>query len=96
MAKRISEDVRQKVAKACDTGLSKKSVADRFGISVSSVTRIVQERGSSNTESANAPPAQTPSPEVQKKIAEVERRIAALERKILYYRSRKKGAGTRA
>lgn len=96
MAKKIPEDVRQEVAKAHDSGLSKKNIAERFGISVSSVTRIVQERGSSSIERETAPPAQSPSPEVQKKIAEVERRIEALERKILYYRSRKKGAGTRA
>ncbi|MGD8386908.1 MAG: helix-turn-helix domain-containing protein [Desulfobacteraceae bacterium] len=96
MAKRISEEVRQGVAKAHDAGHSKKSIADRFGISVSSVTRIVREGGSKGAKSAKAPPTQSQSPEVQKKIAEVERRIAALERKIQYYGARKKGVGTRA
>jgi len=96
MAKKISEEVRQEVAKAHDAGHSKKSIAERFGISVSSVTRIVREGGSSNAESAKAPPPKSQSPEVLKKIAEVERRIEALERKILYYGARKKGVGTRA
>ena len=96
MAKRIPERVRREVVKAYDEGLSKKRIADRFGISSSSVTRIVKEKGSSNPEGGNDSPAQTDSPEVRKKIAEVERRIEALERKILYYRSRKKGLGTRA
>lgn len=96
MAKKIPEKVRQEVAKAYEGGFSKKGIADRFGISVSSVTRIVKKRGSSKPKSASASPARNVSSEVENKIAEVERRVEALERKILYYRSRKKGLGTRA
>jgi len=92
--KRISDETRRKVAGDCEAGLSKKKVAEKHGISVTSVTRIVKEQGGG--EPAPRPPRKEPeSPEVQRKLSEIDRRVRDLEEKILYLEARKQGRGTR-
>jgi transposase-like protein len=97
--KRISDETRRKVAEDCESGLSKTKVAEKHGISVSSVTRIVKEQGavSKPPEPARKEPArkETETPEMQRKLSEIDRRIQELEKKILYLEARKQGRGTR-
>ena len=94
-AKRIPDDVRRKVAEAYAEGLSKKKIAEKHGISPTSVTRILKEKASKPPETAPAPePVRTT--EMEKKLTDVERRIKELEEKILYFGARKQGKGTRA
>jgi transposase len=90
MAKKIPEEIRQKVMETHYTGLSNNKIAAQFGISATSVARILKEK--TLQKAAKERPSKEPrSPEVQKKIAEIERRIADLEKKILYYELKKKG-----
>ncbi|MCF8061108.1 MAG: helix-turn-helix domain-containing protein [Deltaproteobacteria bacterium] len=92
--KRISDATRRKVVEDCEAGLSKKKVAEKHGISVTSVTRIVKEQGGGSP--APEPARKEPdTPDVQKKLSDVERRIRDLEEKILYLEARKQGKGTR-
>ena len=93
--KRISDETRRKVAEDCKAGLSKKKVAEKHGISVTSVTRIVKEQGGEGPPPKPAVKASKP-PEVKQKLSEIERRIRDLEEKILYLEARKQGKGTRA
>jgi transposase len=92
--KRISDETRRNVAEDVKAGLSKKKAAEKHGISVTSVTRIVKEQGVGST-----PPQpsrkETRPPEMQQKLTEIERRIRDLEEKILYLEARKQGRGTR-
>ncbi|MGM0665648.1 MAG: helix-turn-helix domain-containing protein [Thermodesulfobacteriota bacterium] len=98
--KRIPDKIRQKVIRDYEAGKPKTRIADAYGISTTSVTRIVKEGGSNSTEPGPGvkavPSKEAPSPEGQKKLSEVERRINELEKKILYYDSKKKGLGSRA
>ncbi len=43
MAKPLSEDLRIRVVRAVDGGMSRRAAAERFGISVSSAVRFVKE-----------------------------------------------------
>ncbi len=98
--KRIPDKIRQKVIRDYEAGKPKARIADAYGISTTSVTRIVKEEGPKGMEpgsSVKQPPSkEAPSPEMQQKISETERRISELEKKILYYESKKRGGGTRA
>lgn len=98
--KRIPDRTRQKVIRDYKAGKPKARIADAYGISTTSVTRIVNEdepKGAAVVPDVKeAPPREAPSPEGQQKISEVERRINELEKKILYYESKKRGGGTRA
>jgi transposase len=50
MAKPLSEDLRIRVVRAVDGGMSRRAAAERFGVSVSSAIRFVREwRGSGVT-----------------------------------------------
>jgi predicted transcriptional regulator len=79
--KKIDETVKQGVISDHKNGVSRKKIAEKFGISLSSVSKIVKEK-----------PPQLSEIEViqtkvktkrQMKIEALERRIAELERKIL-------------
>jgi transposase len=43
MAKPLSEDLRTRVVRAVEDGMSRRAAADRFGISVASAVRFVKE-----------------------------------------------------
>ncbi len=96
--KRIPDKIRLKVTRDYEAGKPKTRIAGAYGISTTSVTRIVKEERSKSAEpgtDVKQPPSkEAPSPEVQQKISEAERRINELEKKILYYHSKKRGVGT--
>ena len=94
--KRISDDVRRKVAEAYAEGRTRKNIAETYGISPTSVSRIVKERGAVLQSPAKPAPKTVQSPEMQRKQVEMERRVRELEEKILYFGARKQGKGTRA
>jgi len=94
--KRISDDVRRKVAEAYAEGRTRKNIAETYGISPTSVSRIVKERGAVPRGPAKPAPKTVQSPEKQRKQVEMERRVRELEEKILYFGARKQGKGTRA
>ena len=73
--KKIDDATKQKVEEARLKGLSLRKIADQFGISPSSVSRILKEKGPAET-------VQEKKRERQKRIEELERRIAEVERKI--------------
>lgn len=87
--KRIDETVRQEVIKDHKDGLSQRKIAEKFGISHSSVGRIINEKGLQP--SGEHVPEAKGKTERQRKIEDLERRIAALEKKILDKEARKKG-----
>lgn len=74
--KRIDERLKKEVMEARASGLSLRKIADQFGISPSSVSRIIKEKGPPET-------TQEKKTERQRKIEDLERRIARLEKKIL-------------
>jgi uncharacterized protein YjcR len=86
--KRIDEKTRQEVRKSYKNGVPKKRIAERFSISVTSVTRVIKEQ--SRREPGEAEPRKTRASEVKRKIADIERRIEELEEKILRLGSLKK------
>ena len=92
--KRISDETRRNVAEDVQSGLSKKKTAEKHGISVTSVTRIVKEQAVGGPPPGPTRKAGQP-PEMQQKLTEIERRIRDLEEKILYLDARKQGKGTR-
>ena len=59
MAKPLSEDLRTRIVRAVEDGMSRRAAAERFGISVASAVRFVKEwRQSGATKAAtNAPNA---------------------------------------
>ena len=86
--KKIDEKIRQKVMQAYSKGISKRKIAAEFGISRSSVGRIVNEKSS--------PSGQKETIETkgktgrQKRIEAIEKRIAELENKILEIDAKKR------
>lgn len=98
--KRIPDKIRQKVIRDHEAGKPKTRIAGAYGISTTSVTRIVKEGRPKSTgpgpDVKQPSSKKAPSPEVQQKVSEIERRINELEKKILYYDSKKRGVGTRA
>ena len=90
--KKIGEKVKQNVIKAYEKGVSRKKIAERFGISLSSVGRIVKKKVSKHShEKKTELDSKT---ERKKRIEDFERRIAELEKKILEFEA-KKGAKKR-
>jgi len=76
MARRkIDESVKQKIVEARASGLSLKKIADQFGISTTSVSRIIKDKGPPKTAEKKT--------DRQKRIEALEIRIADLEKKIL-------------
>ena len=85
--KRIDEAVRKKVIEAHASGLPMRKVARECGVSLSSVHRIVKEKGPQKFQKEIIKRMSTA--EKQKRIEELERRIAELEQKILDIEARK-------
>ncbi len=73
--KKIDESVKQKVIEARASGLSLKKIADQFGISTTSVGRIIRDKGPLEIAAKQT--------DRQRRIEAVEKRIAQLEKKIL-------------
>ena len=78
--KKIDETMKQGVINGYKDGVSRKKIAEKFGISLSSVSRIIKEKRLPPSKETIEPKEKT---ERQKKIEELERRIAQLEKKIL-------------
>lgn len=86
--KKIDEKTKQDVILAYENGISRREIAERFGISLSSVGRIIKEKvPKQSPEKKNAPDTKTAR---QKKIEDLERRIAELERAVLEFEAKKK------
>ena len=86
--KKIDEPIRQKVTKAHATGLPMRKIAKEYGVSLSSVSRIVKEEGAPSA--AQEPRVDKEREERKKRIEQIEKRIAELEKKIGELESRKK------
>ena len=90
--KRIDESVKRQVREAHESGLSRKEIAKKFGISPTSVSRIVKETSAGKITEKPVKPTSSPEQEERdKKIEEIERRILDLEKRILYWHSKKRG-----
>jgi len=89
--KRIDEKTRREVRESYTNGVPKKRIAEKFSISVTSVSRIIREK--SPGEPMEAGPQKTRDPELKRKIAAIERRIVELEEEILRLETRKKKKG---
>ncbi|MFZ0449333.1 MAG: helix-turn-helix domain-containing protein [Desulfatiglandaceae bacterium] len=87
--KRIDADMRQKVLEVHATGLSMRKIAERFGISATSVGRIIREKSNGQSVKKNGK-SRAGNAIMQKKILDLERRLAELETKILEYEARMK------
>jgi transposase-like protein len=86
--KRISEKKKRNVVRAYERGSPKKKIAEQFGISPSSVDRIVRKRILKDShERKLIPDVKT---ERQKRIEDLERRVAELEKKIIEFEAKKK------
>ncbi|HBF43814.1 MAG TPA: hypothetical protein DDW42_09370 [Desulfobacteraceae bacterium] len=84
LRKKIDRSIREKVVEAHASGLPMRKIAMEFGVSLSSVSRIVNEKGQrdkiTNKEKT----------ERQKKILQLERKVAELEKKIFEAASKKR------
>jgi hypothetical protein len=85
--KRIDDAIRQKIVEAHEKGLPMRQIASQFGTSLSSVCRIVQEKGCQDQKDPSLPKGKA---ERQRRIEEIERRIGELEEKILELEQQKK------
>jgi DNA invertase Pin-like site-specific DNA recombinase len=84
--KKIVEKIKQDVIKAHENGVPRKKIAERFGISLSSVGRIVKKKAPEHSHETET----DTKTERQKGIEDLERRINELEIKILEYEAKKK------
>jgi predicted transcriptional regulator len=79
--KRIDDAIKEKVIQDHADGTTKKAIAENLGISVSSVSRIIEANSPGNKSVYQTGPRD--KTERQKKIEDIERRIALLEKRIL-------------
>jgi len=86
--KKIDETIRQKVIKAEASGLPMRKIAKEYGVSLSSVSRIVKEEGVPKAQQEII--AEKDRAERKKRIQELEKRIAELEKKIFGIEARKR------
>ena len=84
---KIDEATKRDVIRAYSEGVTRKGIAEQYGISLSSVGRIL--RGKNRLSGRKDTPETKTRKERQKKIEELERRVAQLEKKILELESRK-------
>ncbi len=86
--KKIDETTKQEVIKAHASGVSRKKIVEKYGISLSSVSRIVKREGQQHGQEQGI---QTKGKtERQKRIEDLERRIAILDKKILELEAQKR------
>ena len=86
--KKIDDSIKQKVIKDYDDGLSMAKIAEKYGISRSSVGRIVKSR--TLKQDKQSPEPVKDSRERQRKIEDLEKRILQLEKKILEMEQRRR------
>ncbi len=86
--KKIDEAIRQKVIKAQERGLPMRQIASEYGVSLSSVSRIVKEEGAPGA--VKEAQLDKEREERKKRIAQIEKRITELEQKIRELESKKK------
>jgi DNA-binding Lrp family transcriptional regulator len=79
--KQIDETIRKKVMEAHASGAPMRKVAKECGVSVSSVHRIVKEKGTQKVQKKTT--KKMSKTERLKRIEKLEKRIAELEKKIL-------------
>jgi predicted transcriptional regulator len=87
--KKIDDTIKKQVIQKHVNGVSKKQIAEIFGISVSSVSRIIKENPRQDVPKGVV--KSNEKTERQKKIEDIERRIALLEKKVLEREARTKG-----
>ncbi|HUT71262.1 MAG TPA: helix-turn-helix domain-containing protein [Desulfatiglandales bacterium] len=78
--KKIDEAIRQKVTKAHASRLPMRKIAREYGVSLSSVSRIVKEEGA--PVAVQEARLDKEREEKKKRIEQIEKRIAELEQKI--------------
>jgi transposase len=86
--KKIDDSIKQKVIRDYDNGLSMVKIAEKYGISRSSVGRIV--KSSTLKKDKQHPEPDRNSRERQRKIEDLEKRILELEKKILEMEQRRR------
>jgi predicted transcriptional regulator len=79
--KKIDIAIIEKVVKDHSNGVSRKRIAEKYGISPSSISRIMKSRQTQYVQESI--PETKGKTDRQKKIENLERRIAQLEKKIL-------------
>jgi transposase len=79
--KKIDEALRKKIVEAHGKGLSMRTIAKEFGVGLSSVSRIVKEKGLQKGQEKGTPGKR--KTERQRRIEALEKRIKELEAKIL-------------
>ena len=86
--KKIDEKIKQDVIKDYENGVSRKKIAERFGISLSSVGRIVKKKIPKHSH-VKKTDTDTKT-ERQKRIEDLERRIIELEKKVLVFEANRR------
>jgi len=86
--KTIDEKIKQDVIKAYENGNTRKKIAERFGISLSSVGRIVKKKVPKQSHEKKTETGT--KTERQKRIEDLERRIIELEKKIIAFETNKR------
>ena len=79
--KKINETIRQKVIEAHTSGLPLRKIAKEYEVSLSSVHRIVKEKGTQKVQKKIT--KKMSKTERLRRIEKLEKRIAELEKKIL-------------
>jgi len=85
--KRIDDAVKKKVCKAHASGIPMRKIASEYGISLSSVSRVVSEGSSKKGKTGGK---KAPESDRQKRIEELERKIAELEKRVLEFEAKRK------
>jgi transposase len=85
--KKLDEKIRGSIIKAHASGQPMRKIAKEFGVGLSTVHRIVKEKGPLKVQKRI--PKETSKAERLKRIKELEGRIAELEKKILDQETRK-------
>ena len=81
--------MKQNIVEAHENGMPRKKIAEQFGISLSSVGRIIRQKTPDiSHENKTVDDVKT---ERMKRIEDLEKRIYELEKKILEYEAKRKG-----
>ena len=89
--KKIDESIRQKVITAHEDGMPMRKIAKEYKVSLSSVHRIVKEKGPQRVQKQMI--KKMSKAERKKRIQQLERKIAELEKKILDIEAKKSSWG---
>ena len=86
--KRIDETTKQGVMEAHSNGVPRKKIAEKFSISLSSVSKIIKNEGPQHSQEKGI--KTKGKTERQKRIEDIEIRIEQLEKKILELEAKKR------